>query len=287
MNRGDALYETRFVAFAIGVAILLLFTAPHMVWKFMGQKRATELVKRWEAEDARGRPPGSFCPVWTVRLAGYLSSTTVRRSSALSRILNSRNYLALDHHNPLRGYRIKLPSGCVHALSNDTCLLMLCMSADDDGAVDQWLHRLRPPSRHPCNLSWLPTARHVRRRPPLWCSRWRGWSPTLRRRRRTSLLGREDQLGWLQSLSPARSVVSLAVVVLYFIERVRFIPGVSFWRCGQGSHVLASCRQLYCHGELVCTNKKCLKMPCTTFVLFVIVSGKQACLHFTIFRVFR
>ena len=27
--------------------------------------------------------------------------------------------------------------------------------------------------------------------------------------------------------------------------------GFSFWRCGQGSHVLASCRQLHCHGELV------------------------------------
>jgi hypothetical protein len=38
---------------------------------------------------------------------------------------------------------------------------------------------------------------------------------------------------------------------LYIIERVHFIPGFSFWRCGQGSHVLASCRQLSCHGELV------------------------------------
>jgi len=94
MNRRDAKSETRLIAFAVAVAIILLFTAPHMVWKFMGQKRATALVKRWEAEDARGRPPGSFCPVWAVRLAGYLSSSTVRRSakaipSALSRTLNS------------------------------------------------------------------------------------------------------------------------------------------------------------------------------------------------------
>ena len=36
-----------------------------------------------EAEDARGRPPGSFCPVWSVRLAGYLSSSTVRHSALL------------------------------------------------------------------------------------------------------------------------------------------------------------------------------------------------------------
>ena len=78
MTRQDARAQARFVAFAIAIAISLLFTAPHVVWKFMGQKRATELVKRWESEDARGRPPGSFVPVWTVKLSGYLSSHTVR-----------------------------------------------------------------------------------------------------------------------------------------------------------------------------------------------------------------
>jgi hypothetical protein len=81
MERSDAKYETRLVSFVIVAAILLLFTAPHMVWKYMGQKLATDLVKQWEAEDARGRPPGSFCPVWSVRLAGYLSSSTVRQSA--------------------------------------------------------------------------------------------------------------------------------------------------------------------------------------------------------------
>ena len=81
MERRDAKYETRLVSFVVAVAIILLFTAPHMVWKYMGQKRATNLVKQWEAEDARGRPPGSFCPVWSVRLAGYLSSSTVRQSA--------------------------------------------------------------------------------------------------------------------------------------------------------------------------------------------------------------
>jgi hypothetical protein len=81
MSRVDAFYEARFISFGIAIAILMLFIGPHMVWKFMGQKRATELVKRWEAEDARVRPPGSFVPVWSVRLAGYLSTHTVRRPS--------------------------------------------------------------------------------------------------------------------------------------------------------------------------------------------------------------
>jgi len=73
MSPDDAIYETRFISFVIAIGILMLFFGPHVVWKFMGQKRATELVKRWESEDARLHAPGAFVPVWTVRLAGYLS----------------------------------------------------------------------------------------------------------------------------------------------------------------------------------------------------------------------
>jgi hypothetical protein len=73
MGLDDALNETRFISFVIAIGILMLFFGPHVVWKFMGQKRASELVKRWEAEDARLHAPGAFVPVWTVRLAGYLS----------------------------------------------------------------------------------------------------------------------------------------------------------------------------------------------------------------------
>jgi hypothetical protein len=73
MTFTDAIVETRFISFVIAIGILMLFFGPHIVWKFMGQKRATELVKRWEAEDARPHAPGSFIPVWTVKLAGYLS----------------------------------------------------------------------------------------------------------------------------------------------------------------------------------------------------------------------
>jgi hypothetical protein len=76
MSRDDAQYQTRFVSFAIVIGIVMLFVGPHMAWKFMGQKRATELVKRWETEDARLRSPGAFIPVWTVKLPGYLSTNT-------------------------------------------------------------------------------------------------------------------------------------------------------------------------------------------------------------------
>lgn len=83
MTRFDAIAETRFITFVIAIGVLMLFFGPHIVWKFMGQKRATELVKRWEAEDARLHAPGSFVPVWTVNLAGYLSYDTVRWSILL------------------------------------------------------------------------------------------------------------------------------------------------------------------------------------------------------------
>ncbi|KAI0275552.1 hypothetical protein BGY98DRAFT_992186 [Russula aff. rugulosa BPL654] len=76
MTLPDAIVETRFITFVIAIGILMLFFGPHIVWKFMGQKRATELVKKWETEDARLHAPGSFIPVWTVKLAGYLSYDT-------------------------------------------------------------------------------------------------------------------------------------------------------------------------------------------------------------------
>jgi len=76
MNPNDARQESRLITFVIGIAIVMLFFGPHIVWKFMGQKRASELVKRWETEDARLHAPGAFVPVWTVKLAGYRSYDT-------------------------------------------------------------------------------------------------------------------------------------------------------------------------------------------------------------------
>ena len=111
----DAIAETRFISFVIAIGILMLFFGPHIVWKFMGQKRATELVKRWETEDARLHAPGSFVPVWTVKLAGYLSYDSVRWSIHFSVPfqLNSRFYLAPHDYNPIRVPSIVLSSSCV------------------------------------------------------------------------------------------------------------------------------------------------------------------------------
>lgn len=137
MSPSDAIYQARFISFAIAVGILLLCFAPHVVWKYMGQKRATELVKQWEAEDARPRAPGAFIPVWTVRLPGYLSSNTVR---CLGKPFSSRPapcihasfiYSALDYHNPQYGRSIVLPSGCIYTLGKMLSRFLPIMCADD------------------------------------------------------------------------------------------------------------------------------------------------------------
>lgn len=88
-------------------------------------------------------------------------------------------------------------------------------------------------------------------------------------------------------LSTSRSVVSGLVGGLYIIERVRFIPGHSFWRCGQGSHVLASYRQLCCHGELVdLEDVSRITFENALYHFRLICDSKQASLRFTLFRVF-
>ncbi|KAI0300993.1 hypothetical protein B0F90DRAFT_370588 [Multifurca ochricompacta] len=76
MSHSDAFYQTRFISFAIGIGVTLVFAVPLIVWKSVGQARATKLVKRWEAEDARLRSPGAFVPVWTVKISSSLTSFT-------------------------------------------------------------------------------------------------------------------------------------------------------------------------------------------------------------------
>jgi hypothetical protein len=78
MKHTEAHHQSNFVAFVIFVGTVLLFVVPYVLWKWSGQRRATALVKGWQAEDARSRPPGTFTPVWTVSLYSNFSSSTVR-----------------------------------------------------------------------------------------------------------------------------------------------------------------------------------------------------------------
>lgn len=145
MSHPDAIAETRFISFVIAIGILMLFYGPHIVWKFMGQKRATELVKRWEAEDARLHAPGSFVPVWTVKLAGYLSYDSVRWSihSSVRYPLNSRSSLSVSrlqpHTHPLH------PTFTQLRITLRYVAFMLHTIPALTIAVDQWPRRLWVP----------------------------------------------------------------------------------------------------------------------------------------------
>ena len=145
MTHADAFAETRFISFVIAIGILMLFFGPHIVWKFMGQKRATELVKRWEAEDARLHAPGLFVPVWTVKLAGYVSYDTVRWSIHFSVPYpsNPRFHLASHDYNPIRAPSVIFSSSCVSTCGMlPSCFLLSPVLMI---VVDQWPRRPRFP----------------------------------------------------------------------------------------------------------------------------------------------
>ncbi|KAF8271522.1 hypothetical protein EI94DRAFT_1720322 [Lactarius quietus] len=78
-NKGEndfsAIIQTRWISFAILIGIMLVFFIPLGIWKSIGQGRLTKLIKQWEAEDARSRAPGTFVPVWTVKLSPLRPNT--------------------------------------------------------------------------------------------------------------------------------------------------------------------------------------------------------------------
>ncbi|KAN0128746.1 hypothetical protein V8E53_013467 [Lactarius tabidus] len=68
-NTGNAIYQTQWVSIAILIGIVLVFFVPLVIWKCIGQARLNQLIKHWEAEDARSRAPGTFVPVWKATLS--------------------------------------------------------------------------------------------------------------------------------------------------------------------------------------------------------------------------
>ncbi|KAI0267148.1 hypothetical protein BC834DRAFT_98920 [Gloeopeniophorella convolvens] len=72
----DALHQSRLISIAIAFGVAFAIYTPLIVWKSLGQARASKLVKRWEAEDARIGASGAFVPVWTVKLSSSFSYNT-------------------------------------------------------------------------------------------------------------------------------------------------------------------------------------------------------------------
>ncbi len=111
------------------LGIVLMFLIPLGIWKSVGQARLTKLIKRWEAEDARSRAPGTFAPVWKAKLPAALSQYTVRKKrrrallrhtrlikATLQRLTITTPYVQTQSYFHPAAYMPsvwRLPSGCL------------------------------------------------------------------------------------------------------------------------------------------------------------------------------
>lgn len=73
------LFIAHLISLSIFLAIALVFWAPLIAWKMLGQQYANVLARRWASEDARtsGSRYNGYVPQWTIRLPGVLSSQTI------------------------------------------------------------------------------------------------------------------------------------------------------------------------------------------------------------------
>ena len=78
-NLRTSIYTAHFISLSIFLAIAVVFWAPLIVWKVLGQKYANVLARRWGTEDARlsGSRYNGYVPRWEIRLPGVLSSQTI------------------------------------------------------------------------------------------------------------------------------------------------------------------------------------------------------------------
>ncbi|KAJ7703139.1 hypothetical protein B0H17DRAFT_1041903 [Mycena rosella] len=62
-------FEARGISFAIFVAMVLFFLLPIVIWKYIGHKEVTSMLKKWENADQNGR--GSVpMSMWSVKTPG-------------------------------------------------------------------------------------------------------------------------------------------------------------------------------------------------------------------------
>ncbi|VDB95322.1 unnamed protein product [Peniophora sp. CBMAI 1063] len=78
-NLRTSIYTAHFISLGIFLAIALVFWAPLIAWKMLGQQYANVLARRWAAEDTRlsGSRYNGYVPLWSIRLPGVLSSQTI------------------------------------------------------------------------------------------------------------------------------------------------------------------------------------------------------------------
>ncbi|KAJ7188176.1 hypothetical protein C8R46DRAFT_979214 [Mycena filopes] len=68
--------EARMISLAMFVGIALVFLLPIAVWKYIGHKEVSSMLKKWEKADRQGR--GSLpMSIWTVKTPGLINSNIV------------------------------------------------------------------------------------------------------------------------------------------------------------------------------------------------------------------
>ena len=75
-EKSQKAYEARLISFGIFIGVAILFWAPLVIWKMIGRRRMSDLVKRWAEADVLARGPGAFVPMWWVQTPGIFDSRT-------------------------------------------------------------------------------------------------------------------------------------------------------------------------------------------------------------------
>ncbi|KAJ6625591.1 hypothetical protein B0H10DRAFT_2002069 [Mycena sp. CBHHK59/15] len=69
-------FEARGISFAIFVGMVLLFLAPIAIWKYIGRREVSAMLKSWEKADQQGRGSVPMSP-WKVKTPGIFRSSII------------------------------------------------------------------------------------------------------------------------------------------------------------------------------------------------------------------
>jgi len=69
--------EARLITLGFFASLVMLFFAPLVVWKFIGQRRANAMIARWARQDKMERSPNGFIPSWRIQMPGVFSGRCI------------------------------------------------------------------------------------------------------------------------------------------------------------------------------------------------------------------
>jgi len=73
----DIFIRARALTGAISLAIILIFTVPMLIWKFIGRRHVTRSLQQWARSDNTLAGNSGMIPTWRVRTPGIFSDNTI------------------------------------------------------------------------------------------------------------------------------------------------------------------------------------------------------------------